>query len=143
VQREDLIAAQFERPGSAAHEQVEEIFKARTREQWEAFAREHDCCLEPVLELDEALSSELVKAREMVVELDQPGAVDPVRQLGIPVKLGRTPGDHARLPGPALGEHTEEVLLAAGYSQEEVAELLADGAAAVAAGEQQDISFRV
>jgi crotonobetainyl-CoA:carnitine CoA-transferase CaiB-like acyl-CoA transferase len=143
VQREDLIAAQFERPGSAAHEQVKEIFKARTREQWEAFARENDCCLEPVLELDEALSSELVQAREMVVELDQPGAVNPVRQLGIPVKFGRTPGDHARLPGPALGEHTEEVLLAAGYSQEEVSELLADGAAAVAAGEQQDVSFRV
>ena len=48
-------------PGSAAHEQVQEIFKARTREQWEAFAREHDCCLEPVLELDEALGSELVR----------------------------------------------------------------------------------
>ena len=31
----------------------------------------------------------------------------------------RTPGDHARLPGPALGEHTEEVLLAAGYSPEQ------------------------
>ena len=27
------------------------------------------------------------------------------------------PGEHARLPGPALGEHTEEVLLAAGYTR--------------------------
>ncbi len=144
VGREELIAAQFERPGSEAHRQVEEIFKARTREQWEAFARENDCCLEPVLELDEALSSELVRERAMVVELDQPGAEQPVRQLGVPVKLDRTPGDHARLPGPALGEHTEEVLRAAGYSAEEVAELLAEGAAAGAAGdEQQDLSFQV
>ena len=143
VQREDLIAAQFERPGSDADRQVQEIFMARTREQWEAFAREYDCCLEPVLELDEALSSELVAAREMVVELDQPGAQRPVRQLGLPVKLTRTPGDHARLPGPALGEHTEEVLLAAGYSQEQVAELLSEGAAAGPAGEHQDLSFRV
>jgi alpha-methylacyl-CoA racemase len=143
VDREDLIAAQFERPGSAAHEQVSEIFKARTREQWEAFAREHDCCLEPVLELDEALSSELVQARGMVVELDQPGAQRPVRQLGVPVKLTRTPGDHARLPGPALGEHTEQVLLAAGYSAAEVAELLAEGAAAGPAAEHQDMSFQV
>jgi len=143
VEREDLIAAQFERPGSAAHAQVQEIFKTRTRAQWEAFARENDCCLEPVLELDEALSSQLVREREMVVELDQPGAREPVRQLGLPVKLGRTPGDHARMPGPALGEHTEQVLLAAGYSEAEVAELLAEGAAAGAAGEQQDISFQV
>jgi crotonobetainyl-CoA:carnitine CoA-transferase CaiB-like acyl-CoA transferase len=143
VGREELIAAQFERPGSAAHEQVKEIFKGRTRDQWEAFARENDCCLEPVLELDEALDSELLGAREMVVEIDQPGAERAVRLLGVPVKLGRTPGDHARLPGPALGEHTEEVLRAAGYSAQEVAELLADGAAAGAVGEAQDISFQV
>jgi crotonobetainyl-CoA:carnitine CoA-transferase CaiB-like acyl-CoA transferase len=142
VGREDLIAAQFERPGSPAHAQVQEIFKGRTREEWEAFARENDCCLEPVLELDEALSSELVQARGMVVELDQPGAERPVRQLGLPVKLARTPGDHARLPGPALGEHTEQVLLAAGYSEAEVAELLAAGAVAGPAGEQQDMAFR-
>ncbi len=133
VGREELIAKQFEHPGSDAHAQVQEIFKGRTRAEWEAFAREHDCCLEPVLELDEALESELVREREMVVELDQPGAERPVRQLGVPIKLTRTPGEHARLPGPALGEHTEEVLLEAGYSQAQVSELLASGAAAGAA----------
>ena len=143
VDREDLIAAQFERPGSAAHEQVQEIFKSRTREQWEAFARENDCCLEPVLELDEALSSELVAAREMVVELDQPGAQRPVRQLGLPVKLARTPGDHARLPGPALGEHTEEVLLAAGYSEQRSPSCWPTAPSPGPAGEHQDMSFQV
>jgi crotonobetainyl-CoA:carnitine CoA-transferase CaiB-like acyl-CoA transferase len=130
VGREDLIPAQFERPGSEAHGEVVAIFRSRTRAEWESFARQHDCCLEPVLELDEALDSELVQARGMVVELDQPGAVRPVRQLGIPVKLDRTPGEHDRLPGPALGEHTAEVLAAAGYSAEEIAELLAEGAVA-------------
>ena len=63
--------------------------------------REHDCCLEPVLDLDEALDSELVRAREMVVELDQPGT-DRCKQLGIPVKLSRTPGE-LRAPGPGAG----------------------------------------
>ncbi len=95
-----------------------------------------------MLELDEALSSELVREREMVVELDQPGAASPVRQLGVPIKLTRTPGEHARLPGPALGEHTEEVLLAAGYSHEEVVELLASGAAAGAAEANAGAIFR-
>ncbi|HEY4811823.1 MAG TPA: CoA transferase [Solirubrobacteraceae bacterium] len=142
VEREDLIAMQFERPGSHAHAQVQEIFKGRTREEWEAFARKHDCCLEPVLELDEALSSELVRERGMVVELDQPGAEQPVRQLGIPVKLTRTPGEHSRLPGPALGEHTEQVLLEAGYSPEQVAELLSSGAVAGAAEANAGAVFR-
>jgi crotonobetainyl-CoA:carnitine CoA-transferase CaiB-like acyl-CoA transferase len=130
VGREDLIERQFERPGSDAHAQVVEIFRDRTRARWERFASEHDCCLEPVLELDEALASELVREREMVVALDQPGVSDGVRQLGIPIKLGRTPGEHNRLPGPALGEHTEQVLRAAGYDDERIAELIAQGAVA-------------
>ena len=143
VGREDLIAKQFERPGTEAHAQVREIFKARLREEWEAFAREHDCCLEPVLELDEALSSELVSAREMVVEIEQPGTKQAVRQLGIPVKLGRTPGEPRRIPGPALGEHTEEVLGAAGYSEAEVLELLSSGAVAGPAEAPSGVTFRV
>jgi crotonobetainyl-CoA:carnitine CoA-transferase CaiB-like acyl-CoA transferase len=142
VGREELVAAQFERPGSAAHEQVKELFKARSRDEWEAFAREHDCCLEPIMELDEALSSRLVAEREMVVELHQPGATAPVRQLGVPVKLSRTPGEHARLPGPALGEHTEELLAQAGYAPERIAELLDSGAAAAAAEDSSGAVFR-
>jgi alpha-methylacyl-CoA racemase len=143
VGREDLIVHQFQAPGSDAHAQVVAIFKSRTRAQWEQFAREHDCCLEPVLELDEALDSELVRAREMVINLQQPGVAGGVRQLGLPVKLTRTPGAHDRLPGPALGEHTEQVLLAAGYSPEEVAALLECGAAAgPAAGAGEGATFR-
>ncbi len=113
IGREDLLDKQFERPGSEAHAEVEQVFLSRTRAQWKAFADEHDCCLEPVLDLGEALDSELVREREMVVELDQPGAQEPVRLLGHPVKFSRTPGE-PQGPGPALGEHTREVLEGAG-----------------------------
>ena len=126
--REDLIEKQFEPPGSDTHAEVERVFLERTRDEWQAFASEHDCCLEPVLDLDEALGSELVRAREMVVELEQPGA-GTVRQLGVPVKLGRTPG-RVDAPGPALGEHTDDVLAAVGYSSDAVAALKESGAVA-------------
>lgn len=130
VGREDLIPAQFERAGSEAHAEVERIFAERTRAEWTAFAGEHDCCLEPVLELDEALDSELVRAREMVAELDQPGAKEPVRLLGLPVKLSETPGDANRTPGPGLGEHTRAVLEALGYDEAERTQLEEKGAVA-------------
>jgi crotonobetainyl-CoA:carnitine CoA-transferase CaiB-like acyl-CoA transferase len=82
-----------------------------------------------VLDLDEALDSELVRAREMVISLDQPGAETPVRLLGVPVKLSRTPGG-PKGPGPALGQHTTEVLFSLGYSEEEIRTLVESGAAA-------------
>jgi alpha-methylacyl-CoA racemase len=141
VGREELIEKQFEKPGSEAHRQVCEVFKSRTRDEWTRFATEHDCCLEPVLDIDEALASDLVREREMVVTLDQPGVDGGVRQLGIPVKLNRTPGEHNRLPGPGLGEHTEQVLRAAGYGEERIAELLQSGAVAGPAGAAKQDSF--
>jgi alpha-methylacyl-CoA racemase len=128
VEREDLIEKQFEAPGSDAHAEVERIFLERTREEWREFASQHDCCLEPLLDLDEALDSELTRAREMVVELEQPGA-GAVKQLGVPVKLSRTPGQ-IDAPGPVLGEHTDEVLAGLGYSSEEIEALKESGAAA-------------
>jgi crotonobetainyl-CoA:carnitine CoA-transferase CaiB-like acyl-CoA transferase len=131
VARPDLVEHQFERPGSPAHAEVEAIFAQRTRAEWAAFADEHDCCLEPVLEVEEALESELVRAREMVVEFEQPGA-GTVRGLGMPVKLSRTPGA-VRRGGPSLGEHTEEVLREAGFSDDQVGALLESGAVAGAA----------
>jgi len=128
VGREDLLAEQLALPGSAGHVAVEAVFAARTRAEWEAFAGEHECCLEPVLDLAEALSSQLVRARGMVVGLDQPGAAEPVSLLGAPVKLSRTPADCNRLPGPQLGEHTEAALRAAGYDDARIAQLVAAGA---------------
>ncbi|MFL5842575.1 MAG: CaiB/BaiF CoA transferase family protein [Thermoleophilaceae bacterium] len=136
VGRDDLIEKQFEAPGSDAHAEVERIFLERTRDGWQAFASEHDCCLEPVLGLDEALDSELVRAREMVVSIDQPGVAEPVRQLGVPVKMSRTPGA-PQGPGPVLGADTHDVLREAGYSDDEIRELEEHGAVAgPAAGAQ-------
>ena len=141
VGREDLAGHAFDPPGSEAHRTLSEIFAERTREQWRAFAAEHDCCLEPVLDLDEALNGELVAAREMVVSLDQPGADQPVRLLGLPFKLSRTPGDPVRAPGPGLGEHTREVLREAGYTSAEVDALLESGAVAGPAEAVQSGTF--
>jgi alpha-methylacyl-CoA racemase len=117
VGRPELAEQQFAPVGSDTHRAVEAVFAERTRDEWKAFNDEHDCCLEPVLGLDEALASELVRAREMVVE------VDGVRLLGTPVKLSRTPADPTRAGGPGLGADGDAVLAEAGYTPAEIAAL--------------------
>jgi alpha-methylacyl-CoA racemase len=128
VGRPDLIEKQFEAPGSEAWAEVASVFRSRGRDEWLAFNDEHDCCIEPILDLDEALDSELVRARGMVVEVEQP-RLGTVRQLGNPVKMSRTPADPTR-PAPAFGEHTDEVLAEVGYSEAEIAAMKESGAVA-------------
>lgn len=128
VDRPDLIERQYEPPGSAAWQELAGIFRVRTRAEWAAFNAEHDCCIEPLLDLDQVFESELVRQRQMVVDWQQPG-LGQVRQLANPVKLARTPAEVTR-PAPGLGEHTVEVLAEAGLSEDEIEALIESGAAA-------------
>jgi alpha-methylacyl-CoA racemase len=120
IGREDLLPNQFDVSGSPAHAALEEVFAHRTRAAWQEFGDRHDCCLEPVLELDEALASPLVG--KLVSELAQPGTQTPVRHLGPPVHLSRTRAT-PQGPAPTLGEHTRDTLAALGLSQETISEL--------------------
>jgi alpha-methylacyl-CoA racemase len=119
VGREDLVAHQFDAPGSDAHAEVSAVLAGRTRAEWEAFNAEHDCCLEPVLELDEVARDAQVAARGMIVD----------GLLATPVRLSETPADPRRGGPPGLGEHTAEVLAEAGYDEGEIETLRASGAA--------------
>jgi crotonobetainyl-CoA:carnitine CoA-transferase CaiB-like acyl-CoA transferase len=139
VGRPDLIDKQFAAPDSEDGQAIASVFAERTRDEWLAFNDEHDAMIEPVLDLDEALTSQLVTEREMVVEMEQP-ELGPVRLLGLPIKLDRTPGDATR-PAPALGEHTAQVLGEVGYSDEEVSSLMDSAAAAGTNAEAEGARF--
>jgi crotonobetainyl-CoA:carnitine CoA-transferase CaiB-like acyl-CoA transferase len=120
VGRPELAGRQFEPVGSDTHREVEAVFAARTRGEWQTFNDEHDCCVEPVLDLDEALD----RAGDMVVD------VGSHRLLGTPVKLSRTPADPTRAAGPAHGGDTDAVLAEAGFGPDEIGGLREAGAVA-------------
>ena len=129
VERPDLIDQQFAPHGSEAHEAIKEEFRKRSRDEWERFAAEHECCVEPVLAVDEVASSSLLSERGSLIELDDAGADRPVRQVDFPVRFSggyRAP----RAPAPELGEHTEEILTAIGYSADQLASMTEAGAIA-------------
>ena len=72
----------------------------------------------PILNYDQVFADPQVKAREMIQEVDHP-ALGKLRTLGTPLKMSETPLNPRR-PAPRLGEHTEEVVLAAGFTAVEV-----------------------
>jgi len=65
-------------------------------------------------------------AREMIVQTKLPDGTT-LKLPGVVPKLLGTPGSIDWV-GPALGQHTQEVLRAAGYTDEEIAKLRAAGA---------------
>ncbi|HEY3769244.1 MAG TPA: CoA transferase [Candidatus Angelobacter sp.] len=73
----------------------------------------------PVLELDQVLEDPQVKARELLRYVDHVGAAKPVPLADTAVRLSATPGG-IRERAAALGEHTDEVLLEIGYSDDEI-----------------------
>jgi crotonobetainyl-CoA:carnitine CoA-transferase CaiB-like acyl-CoA transferase len=67
---------------------------------------------------DELLNEPQVHAVEMIAEMNHPIA-GKIRTAGVPFKLHKTPCQ-IKGPAPTLGQHTVEVMLALGYSKEEI-----------------------
>ena len=132
VEREDLIEKQFEAPGSETHAEVERIFLERTREDWRAFASGTTAAWSRCSTSTRRSTRSSCGPARWWSSSTSPGAK--VKQLNTPIKMSRTPGGvHA--PSPVLGEHTDEVLAAAGYSAEDIAALKESGAVAGPAAE--------
>ncbi len=108
-------------PGNAAQPPRQQAPDAASR--LDALTRQ----LERVSQENHALRTELAK-RGMVVEFEQPG-IGPVRQIGSPIKMSRTPAAEPSA-APAIGGDTREVLSAAGFTAEEIEGLFESGAAA-------------
>ena len=100
---------------------AENLFSERTTEDWLAILGAAGVPAGPLRFTEELLSDEQVLANDMVVELEHQLA-GKLRMAGPPVKMGGTPL-LAKMPSPALGQHTDEVLGELGYSPREIQSL--------------------
>lgn len=97
-----------------------------TRAHWLAELERAGIPCGPILDYEDALTTPQAIAREMTVAVEHP-TLGALRTLGTPIKMSDTPLD-PRTRAPLLGEHTDDVLGAAGYSADEIEQLRYAGA---------------
>jgi crotonobetainyl-CoA:carnitine CoA-transferase CaiB-like acyl-CoA transferase len=120
---EALIAGEHQGP---LRERVAAVFAGRTRAEWEQFARENDCCLEPVLDASELPSDPQHAARGVFFPMDD-GAGGTMTAFRTPVGAG---AGAAHTAARSAGADTDAVLRDAGVTDDEIAALRRDGVVA-------------
>jgi crotonobetainyl-CoA:carnitine CoA-transferase CaiB-like acyl-CoA transferase len=96
------------------------LLGSRPLSHWQPIFAAADCCVTPILRLDEAIEHPQIAARDMVVE------VGGTKQYAPPFKLSSWPWA-AATPAPAAGADSDTILAAAGYAESEIARLRASG----------------
>ena len=104
---------------------IEEKTCTRPKAYWIERLNAHGVPCGLIQNLAEVFSDPQVLHQQMVLETEQPDC-GKVKMTGFPVKLTNRPC-RLRLPAPALGEHTEEVLLNLGLDAARIAALKAGG----------------
>jgi formyl-CoA transferase len=105
--------------------ELQEIFRKRPAEEWIELLLEHRVPVGPVNDIPTVLNDPQVLEREMVQEVEHSN-LGMIQQLGPVPKLSGTPARVRKAP-PALGEHTENLLLdELGYSPADIENLRAE-----------------
>ena len=111
---------------------LDEVFASRPLDDWAKVFDEHDVWWAPVQTPSEVVNDPVAEAAGGFVDVLTPdgaamGTGETVRMVSSPVDFSHTPWE-PRGPVPALGQHTEEVLLELGYDWDRIIELKEAGA---------------
>lgn len=106
-------------PDGPVKRELDELFATKTQAEWTAFFREHDCCCEPVRNLAEAARDPYFHERRVVTVRNHPGEGE-ILEVAQPIRFQDLDNEREIRPAPAAGEHTREVLLAAGCTKDEL-----------------------
>jgi alpha-methylacyl-CoA racemase len=124
IGRDDLVDDAFAAGarGDRVVTELSELFATKSRAEWMSFFDGLDVCVGPVNEVHESLGDEDLRSRGVFVDGDLAGA-GRWTHVATAINLAGAPKDSTRLPPPALGEHTEELLSEAGFARTEIVAL--------------------
>jgi alpha-methylacyl-CoA racemase len=118
------LPAQMDKNGwDALRTRFTDLFKTKTRDEWDAILAGSDACYAPVLTMSEAANNEHIRARHTIIERDG------VPQPAPAPRFSRTAPEVQR-SAPWPGQHTDEALDDWGVEPGEVAKLRETGAIA-------------
>lgn len=120
IGREDLIdGGVFPDNADEVKAEIRSIMKTKTRDEWLAVFEDVDACVQPVLNLKEALlENEQIKARDMVVDVPMQNGGN-VKQLATAIKLSETPCEYKHA-GTPLGADTQAIVEKLGYDYDDL-----------------------
>jgi CoA:oxalate CoA-transferase len=105
---------------------LDALFPKKTSKEWLAELNDADILATEVVDYHNMLKSEQARINGYLLELDHPVA-GKVLISGQPVTINGEVPSQAEMP-PEHGQHTEEILLEAGYSWEDIGKLQESGA---------------
>jgi alpha-methylacyl-CoA racemase len=125
IDREDVIKNMPRTPEgfAAATAELREIFLTKTYEEWSPLFENPDSCFSGLSSLEEVLKDKHLRERGTILEIDHP-QLGKIPVIGSPFHFSETPVSYRMAP-PQQGQHTDEVLLAAGFTNQEISELKA------------------
>ena len=107
--------------GDKIERMLDLVFPSKTTDEWMSELERIDILVAPVQDYRDILTNEQALANGYITEMPHP-ELGTIRVVGNPVRLSETPLDATR-PPPELGQHSEEILLEAGFSWQEIAQL--------------------
>ncbi|WHY84000.1 CaiB/BaiF CoA-transferase family protein [Neobacillus novalis] len=110
IDREDLIpfGKLTNDVGAQIKNELNSIFRTKTRNEWIEFFKDDDICLSPVRELNEVFDDEHSQKRDLLYEIEHP-TEGSIKQLSHPIRYANL-AEFEKRSAPLFGEDTEKIL---------------------------------